>query len=700
MPRKVQAIPPLATLEKQGFQIFPEDHETAVENAGDALIRAVSRVLDRSSKKSLIDWTEEHYKLPEGGARRGSYKFSNVPYLRGVAERLDSDKPEHRMIVLKKGTQIGATELGIAWILWSIDNKPVNMLLYQETEKKVEELAKTRLRPALSREPFDYMARPGSSTGEFSMTNIIFPGGQLYLRGAGSASAFSSTTAGKILGDEYARYKANIGGEGDAASLWLGRIASFGTKGKIYIPSTPVDDLEREGSFESLYQAGDKLCYFCKCPHCDNWDFFKKANFKYKAETSGLVTDAWFECEKCKGKIEEDKHKPFMIDSGDWQPTQQRSNAFVTSMYLPSWNAAPGSVSWMEIAQQYESANRGKTSMASVHQTYFAMGWSDLVDAVDPDEARRSHTVDIKYDDNGRPLAPRDTVFCTLSADLQKKFIKWELKAWTANMRSYSLDAQRIEGNFKDKNVQNALKEVIAREVYDEEGENLGAVPCCMIDTSYADSQTEAYTFCDSYDKPKFSKSRRWRRPPQMVLPFRGRADLEPKSLLESYTTYKQKRGNKYSREFRLWQCGSNLAKQMLFGSLSKSDEHNHMPETALFSSKYGDGEWSELAAEQPIAEKRGNRDVTVFHRKPNTDNEMIDLHVMNRCAAEVLVNSDNSTMAELAERRGLVLSEDGFYYEPRNTPTDDTDTESTDESNLSVRQLMKKKLEEKKNLR
>ena len=86
---------------------------------------------------------------------------------------------------------------------------------------------------------------------------------------------FVEVRAPIIILDEYARYPADVKKEGDVLTLALGRIRTYGNKARIYVPSTPVDDVEQTGSMTALHQLGDRREFFVPCPHCLAMDYLE-----------------------------------------------------------------------------------------------------------------------------------------------------------------------------------------------------------------------------------------------------------------------------------------------------------------------------------------------------------------------------------------------------------------------------------------
>lgn len=69
----------------------------------------------------VAEWADTHRQLslPEPGP----YRTERTPYVRGIMECLSPSHPA-KHIVWMKGSQIGATEVGICWLGFKIHHAP------------------------------------------------------------------------------------------------------------------------------------------------------------------------------------------------------------------------------------------------------------------------------------------------------------------------------------------------------------------------------------------------------------------------------------------------------------------------------------------------------------------------------------------------------------------------------------------------
>ena len=654
-------IPDPATWATHGYEVLPEDFERIAANTERIVLESLSRNLDRSSRMDFLEWVEEYYPLSDGGPIKGKYRFSNVPYLRGIADAMQSTKPEERVVLVQKGVQLGMTELGVAYIGYSIDQEPTSVLFYMDTEQKVRAFMKDRVRNMIVNGPFPYLAKMGGTSGEASLDQINFPGGSLYARGGQSPTQFSSITAGKVILDEYARMKKEQkkdgANEGTPIGLALGRMSAYGDRGKMYVPSSPTDSEDVPGSFTGEVLKGDCRQYFMPCPHCKESNYLRHENLEYKAKENGLVTDAWFKCPSCSGKIHEDKHKQRMLKMGEWRPTRERSNRSYTSFIAPSFIARYGAISWVNIAQAYEEAKRGTREMSEVFNTMFGLPYSEAFERPPVEIIQQNCGYAQKTTAEGERLVPNDSVFLTAAVDVQGDWVEWEVKAYTFGMRSYSIDTGKLMGKMGTEVLEAQLRTVLLKERTYESGEVMGAPRVVCVDSKHLTD--EVLKFCAKFDQPAFKGERLWKLPSKtVVVPIETSNVREPDRIIMTFSNNKKQHGSMHRKDYRTWKLGSIITKLQLYRSFEEPRD-SVVANMCRFPDDYPQSYWEGLRCEV-VHKKNG---ITVFENPKGARNEPIDLNAYNRAAAEIVVGAERVDMDKLARSRGLVPNKERTHY-------------------------------------
>ena len=98
------------------------------------------------------------------------------------------------------------------------------------------------------------------------MLSKDFKGGVLVMTGANSAVGLRSMPARYLFMDEIDGYPADIEGEGDPILLAERRTATFNTKKKIFLVSTPT--IKGVSAIEREFSHSDQRFYKLPCPFC------------------------------------------------------------------------------------------------------------------------------------------------------------------------------------------------------------------------------------------------------------------------------------------------------------------------------------------------------------------------------------------------------------------------------------------------
>ena len=124
-------------------------------------------------------------------------------------------------IVVKKGTQVGATEVMGNVCGFFIDQDPSPILIIQPTIELAEAWSKDRLAPMLRdtivlREKVHEAKQRDSDN---TLRQKIFPGGRLSIVGANAPTGLAARPIRVVIADEVDRYPVSAGSEGDPLKL-------------------------------------------------------------------------------------------------------------------------------------------------------------------------------------------------------------------------------------------------------------------------------------------------------------------------------------------------------------------------------------------------------------------------------------------------------------------------------------------------
>ena len=305
----------------------------------------------------LDEWCDSYRILPRSGSSEsGKWRTSRTPYLREIMKCL-SPQSRYKEIAVLKGHQLGFTEMGLGWIMYTIDLMPGPFLALQPTEANAIRWVKQRVNPSL--EACERLQNKIKKTVGRSAGNALLQkdgnGWSLMLSGSNSPSALSSIPVANLYLDEVDRYQIDVKGEGDPLELVKARTSNF-PRSKVLYTSTPV--LKETSHIWKLYQESDQRVYELPCPHCGgiegqtNGGYFE-LKWEYFQWPQGQTNEVLLYCPHCGVGIEE-RHKTKMLERGRWiarNPGHWRAGFYISSLYSPL-----GWLSWDEVAKVFEAA--------------------------------------------------------------------------------------------------------------------------------------------------------------------------------------------------------------------------------------------------------------------------------------------------------------------------------------------------------
>ena len=604
----------------------------------------------------FTEWIETHRELPPTAAHKGKMLLGRVPYIRGIAEALVSQEPECKVVVCRKGAQLTFSEMCASLIGYVIHQDPVPVLYFSETLPKAESFYRDRVRPMLKSDAFAGVIAPT----DIRAGGAVYPGGTLELRGSNSPNAFSSSSAAIIILDEFARYPKNVSGEGDPISLAKTRARSYRSRGKLFIPSTPVDEDDGEGGFSAAYELGDCREYFMPCPDCDNYDYLRFDDF-ITTDTDGK-TRGGFICKNdgC-GVIRWDEDKEAMMLAGEWRPTRERTASDFTSFHCPG-TLSPF-VTWTEIAEELKTAATGKTSKAAIINTHFGDPYREESDEIPTDPKTLRNFADAERD---RGIVPIDTAGLTISVDIQngnaktgvQPWLAWALWGWKEHFRADLIDWGILENaNIGTDKGRAALDALITKQWRRADGKFMQA-DIAAIDSG--NRASEVYDFVRRYPKPNYIPSRGWALTGRSVNAIavkgfgQGRFDkgLEQNSALRTPEKLKVAKYQQYG--IRLWRVNTNWIKARFFAALNYAAGEREREGAVSFPNVI-DEEICEQFLSERVEVTRNRMGIPVRkYVKTRERNEALDLAVYARAAAGVLAGDTfgEDVRLRLAKRR------------------------------------------------
>lgn len=579
------------------------------------LIDAIRGFLDALKPIPLMkisEWADLYRRLTsESAAEPGKWNTSRTPYLREVMDSLSPNSAINEVIV-SKGVQLGFTESGLNMAGCYMDLDPCPIMYVMPTIEMAKAISESRVDPMIENSPsLSTKVRPNKEKDSGNTKfHKRFPGGILVLSGANSAASLRSRPVRVLVLDEVDAYPLDVDDEGSPISLAEKRTSTYGAKKKIYKLSTPT--VEGTSVIQAAYDATEQRKFFVPCPDCNSMQHLEFQNLKWDKGKPETVTYCCPDCGSC---IEE-RHKTTMMAAGEWRATvpgletATRRGYHINSLYSPL-----GWLSWEDIAQQFEDAEKSKDDnlMKVFVNTILGQTWKEKGEAPDWQNLYNRRQ---SYKPN-RPV--KDVVLLTCGVDIQRDRIELEIVGWCKGKRSYSIDYRVLVGDTSADHVWSELAKVVTEQWEREDGVML-PLKMMGVDSGYATSMV--YKFCGKFDTTR-------------VVPMKGQ-DKQDRIVAPPRQVHTTKGGKKIGK-VKIWNVGVNMLKSELYGWLRlELEENGEAPEGYCHFPEYDQHYFKMLTAEQIQTKIIRGYPVAEWVKKYDR-NEALDCRVYARAAASIV---------------------------------------------------------------
>ena len=525
--------------------------------------------------------------------------------------------PHVDTIVFMKSAQVGATEALLNIIGYLVDYDPCPVLSILPTLQLAMDFSKDRLAamirdtPALRGKVSDAKARDGDNT----KLRKKFPGGYIVLAGANSPSSLASRPIRIVLCDEVDRYPISAGAEGDPVKLAKKRTTTFWNRKEVLLSTPTVKGASR---IEDAYELSDKRRFHLPCPHCGHRQHLKWRHVNWEPPGDGkhLKKPAWYECEACRGRIEE-RQKISMLKAGQWNPerpeVRKTAGFHLNELYSP-WKT------WTEVVEDFLEAKDHPEKLRVWINT--SLGETFEIRGEDGPEWRRLYDRREAYPVG---IVPVGAGIITGAADVQKDRIEVALVAW-GRRESWVVDYIVIVGDTFTEAPWRELDQLLAREWNHAAGGSL-SIKTFAIDTGF--NTNRVYEWVRGKN-------------PRQVMAIKGRDDT-PTPVGTPRLIDVNIKGRRIARGVRLWPVGVSVLKSELYGRLKiqkPTDEDLKQfgyPKDFIHFPQLSEEFFRGLVAEQFVAKKTRTGHVDFEWVKTYPRNEPLDLTVYNMAAFHAL---------------------------------------------------------------
>lgn len=559
----------------------------------------------RRPKLLTSEWAEKYRNLPpDGSSAPGPWRNDRAPYLVEIMDAL-SVSSRATDVVFAKGSQIGATEGALTWLMYLMDYVGGPILALQPTDANASEWSKQRIGPSLELcRKLKHKLRPRKSRdSDSTIFEKGFLGGRLFISGANTPNALASKPIGNLYCDEIDRWPRDVGGNGDPVAQVKRRTATY-KRAKRFFTSSPV--LMSTSRIWPMYLDSDQRVYEVPCPHCGHYQEITFDKLVWNREDPGAVHMA---CEQCAEAIEE-YCKTEMLARGKWRaknPGHWRVGFHLSALYSPL-----GWFSWAEVIRDFIEAEGDVVKMQVFVNTILGLPWEEDSESIAEEYLkRRAETYNAQIPDGVLNL--------TMAVDVQDNRLVYEIVGWGEGEESWGIEYREIMGNpgvleSRDTRNPSVWQQLdLIRRSYFSCADGYEMRP----DRVFVDS---GGSFTDTvYEYTKKHQS-------EGVFSIKG-GSQHSRPLLN-----KPSRGGKI--QARLFVLGVDKGKELVFGRLKidmPGPGYCHFPDDE--NRGYNGNYYAGLISEKKKQVRRNGRNITVWELPRGAHNEPFDLRVYNTAA-------------------------------------------------------------------
>jgi phage terminase large subunit GpA-like protein len=231
-----------------------------------------------------------------------------------------------------KGAQIGWSEQCRNHVGFCVDLDPGPMMILMPDQKSAEDFKEERVDPLIKNTPA-VQRHVTSRAWDDTKHRIRFDTMSIYFVWAGSKTGTKSRPIRYLICEEPDEYPPFSSTGGDPLSKAEKRLTTYRDKGraKLLLGGTPTT---RTGNIWKRWEmCAIRFHYWVPCPHCNAYQILLWKQVRWPERRTGEdrrqhaervkpVGLAYYECEHCKGRID-DHHKPRMLRRGVWASEDQ-----------------------------------------------------------------------------------------------------------------------------------------------------------------------------------------------------------------------------------------------------------------------------------------------------------------------------------------------------------------------------------------
>ncbi len=439
----------------------------------------LKKVLKSIEKITVSEWAEKNRVIPpHKSVEPGRWKNKRTPYLKQIMDSFNDLQVE--TIIFCSATQVGKTQAILNQLGYLIDNDPDPTLIVYPTEDTGRAIFKDFIDPMINA-CITLKEKKPDDVNDYTLSRMAFKNGaEVFLGWANSPSSLASKPIRYLFLDEVDKYPVNVGKEASPIELAMERTSTFWNR-KIMIVSTPT--IEQGHIWQEFKKADVRFYFYVPCPYCRHEQKLIFENVKWPKEIDSLVEAeerAYYECEKCKKKINDVK-KSSMLLKGKWKPDKKikkyKTVAFHLSGLYSPWRT------FGQFARKFLETKKSPEKLQNFVNSWLAEPWKDHTARLKQEEVIQNLRL---YEYNEKGIIPAEAVILTAGVDVQEDRFYFVIRAWKNDYTSWLV----LEGAVQE---WEQLERILFLNKYQVTDGSIMSVELACIDSGY--KTQEVYKF-------------------------------------------------------------------------------------------------------------------------------------------------------------------------------------------------------------
>jgi phage terminase large subunit GpA-like protein len=398
---------------------------------------------------STAEWITSSVNMPPDSKLKGRARLDLFPHAVGILEAFDD--PDIERITLQTAAQVGKTTLAQFAVAKVGATNPHPMAWADADERSTKRVLKRTWRMFERTDGLAELCPPRHMQAGDQMQLPTFVVHGAWARSASSAADYGAFLV--VLNETDKMVHSSTDAEADFRYLMAERAKGY-IGSKIFEMSTPT--LVGESYIEKQRLLGDNRGWFVPCPKCNHFQRLKTGDGKTpggirflklnkKLDPAKALESAWYECEKCRGKIHE--HQRFeMLQGGLWVPegcsirrgkvvgTPSRKGSHASFGPLPTLASLLPGISIGLIAREHVTALTASPTERTERRRHFVNSWEGETWDPRPQRVTAHQLIERLGVDEPLRIVPEFARFVTVGVDVGRVndnlIFHWVVSAW------------------------------------------------------------------------------------------------------------------------------------------------------------------------------------------------------------------------------------------------------------------------------